>query len=82
MKTPHEGERRGEQPHMVKCEAGKLEGGEVGQGQRQEGTQSHAHSAEADEERAGPRAVLVRHKYRYVAPVHRPGRPCARKHFS
>lgn len=61
---------------MVKGEASKAEGGEVGEGQRQQGSQGHAHSAEADKERTGPGAVLVRHKDCDVAPVHCPGRAC------
>ncbi len=65
--------------HMVEGEACELEGGEVGEGQRQQRPQGHADSAEADKERTGPGAVLVRHKNCDVAPVHCPGRACMSK---
>lgn len=67
---------------MVKGEPGKLESGEVRERQRQQGAQRHANSTEADKERACPRAVLVRHKYRNVPPVHRPRRPCSQQYAS
>lgn len=62
---------------MIKGEAREGEGRKASEGERQKRTQRHSDRAEADEESAGPCAILECHEDCNVAPVHRPGRPCA-----